>query len=82
MGPRAESARELALWCADRLDAVFGVRAEARRGKLALVLVRPDGHVDRIARDVPSMRARLTALFGPVLGARRDEQEKVKEHTV
>ncbi|GGK77190.1 FAD-dependent monooxygenase [Streptomyces flaveus] len=80
-GPPDESVRELTRWCADRLDAVLDIRTEARRGKPALVLARPDGHVDRIAGDVPTMRARLTDLFRPLLGARQDEQEKVKEHT-
>ncbi|HET6358920.1 FAD-dependent monooxygenase [Streptomyces sp.] len=80
-GEQDASVRELTRWCADRLDAVLDVRTEARRGKPALVLARPDGHVDWIAKDTATMQARLTDLFRPLLGARQDEQEKVKEHT-
>ncbi|MFF3408999.1 FAD-dependent monooxygenase [Streptomyces sp. NPDC002742] len=87
-GSRDESARELTRWCADRLGAVLDVRTGphrrtgAHRGKPALVLVRPDGHVDSITRDARATRARLTDLFRPLLGAGQDEQRKVKEHTV
>ncbi|MFG2947434.1 FAD-dependent monooxygenase [Streptomyces adustus] len=81
-GPQDESARELTRWCLDRLGAVVDVRTEARRGRTALVLARPDGHVDWIARDVPAMRARLTDLFRPLLTAPRGERRKVREHTV
>jgi hypothetical protein len=57
-------------------------RTGAHRGKPALVLVRPDGHVDSITRDARATRARLTDLFRPLLGAGQDERRKVKEHTV
>ncbi|MEV0220619.1 hypothetical protein [Streptomyces sp. NPDC050704] len=82
------SAGKLTRWCEDRLDAVLDVRTEARRGKPALVPARPDGHVDWIARDALTMRARLTDLFRPLLGARQDrrqqqqqQQRKEREHT-
>lgn len=72
---------ELTRWCADRLGAVLEVRAEAGRGRPALVLVRPDGHVEGITKDAPAMRARLTGLFRPLLGAGRQERQKAKAHT-
>ncbi|MGX4691122.1 FAD-dependent monooxygenase [Streptomyces sp. JNUCC 63] len=77
-----EAVRELTRWCADRLDAVLDIRTVARRGRPALVLARPDGHVDLVTRDVPVVRARLTDLFRPLLGARQEEQEKARAHTV
>jgi 3-(3-hydroxy-phenyl)propionate hydroxylase len=83
-GPADASVRELTRWCAERLGAVLEVRTESRRGRPALVLARPDGHVDWITRDVPAMRARLTDLFRPMLKTLREQQgnqEKVKAHT-
>ncbi|MBN0044351.1 FAD-dependent monooxygenase [Streptomyces actuosus] len=79
--------RELVRWCGERLGEVVDVRTEVRRGRSALVLARPDGHVDWIARDAPGMRARLTDLFRPMLKGTaerahgQEEQEKVKAHT-
>ncbi|WP_455358805.1 FAD-dependent monooxygenase [Streptomyces sp. SYSU K21746] len=81
MGTQDASVRELTRWCTDRLDAVLDVRTGARRGKPALILARPDGHVDWITKDAATMRARLTDLFGPLLGTWQDKREKVKEHT-
>ncbi|GGW84332.1 3-(3-hydroxyphenyl)propionate hydroxylase [Streptomyces malachitofuscus] len=81
-GAPDRSARELTGWCADRLGEVLDVRTEARRGRPALILVRPDGHVDTIARDARAMRARLTGLFRPLLGAGQESREKkAKAHT-
>ncbi|MFH9944544.1 FAD-dependent monooxygenase [Streptomyces murinus] len=81
-GPPDASTQELTRWCEERLGAVVAVRTEAHRGRTALVLARPDGHVDWVAKNAPAMRARLTDLFRPMLDARKGEQRKVKEHTV
>ncbi|MFF4957321.1 FAD-dependent monooxygenase [Streptomyces sp. NPDC001222] len=81
VGRPDEEVRELRRWCAERLGVVLDVRTVARRGRSTLVLARPDGHVDGISRDAPEMRARLTDLFRPLLGARQEEQEKAKAHT-
>ncbi|MET8956656.1 hypothetical protein ACWEO4_43235 [Streptomyces sp. NPDC004393] len=81
VGQPDEEVRELRRWCAERLGVVLGLRTVARRGRPALALARPDGHVDGISKDAPEMRARLTDLFRPLLGARQEEQENAKTHT-
>ncbi|MEU3840457.1 FAD-dependent monooxygenase [Streptomyces sp. NPDC028635] len=80
-GQPDDGTRELMRWCADRLDVVLDVRTVAHRGRPALALARPDGHVDITTRDARAMRARLTDLFRPLFDSRRDAQEKVKAHT-
>ncbi|WP_256105901.1 FAD-dependent monooxygenase [Streptomyces sp. ODS05-4] len=80
-GQPDEETRELTRWCADRLGAVLDVRPAAHRGRPALALARPDGHVDSTTRDARAMRARLTDLFRPLLDSRQDERQKVTAHT-
>lgn len=75
-GTPDRATRELTRWCADRLDTVLDVRTVTRRGRPALVLVRPDGHVEGVGKDATAMRARLTVLFRPLLGAGRETREK------
>lgn len=77
-GRDGDAARELSQWCTDELGPVLDIRVIPRRGKDVFVLARPDGHVDWIARDIPTMRARLTDLFRPMLRARQEERQKVK----